>query len=64
MKNKIEIIGIGIMFVILILIADLGIKKNELRECEKWQIWEEIYPKFTASKSMKEQCERHNIKLK
>lgn len=64
MKNKIEIIIMGIMFVILVFVADDGIRKNELRECEKWQIWEEIYPKFTASKSMKEQCERYDIKLK
>ncbi|MCK4454512.1 hypothetical protein KAU51_04220 [Candidatus Parcubacteria bacterium] len=56
------IIGI-VMFTAMIVIVNTGIKKSEMRECQKWQNWEERYPHFTASKSMREQCEKYNIKL-
>ena len=63
MKNIIEwTIGI-IMFSVLIIVVNIGIKKTELRECKKWQDWEEIYPRFSASNSMRDQCENYNIKL-
>ncbi len=56
------IIGI-VMFAALIAIVNTGIKKSEMRECQKWQEWEERYPHFTTNKSMKDQCENYNIKL-
>ncbi len=56
------IIGI-VLFAALIAVVNNGIKKTELRECQKWNDWEELYPHFTASKSMREQCEKYNIKL-
>ena len=63
MRNIIEwTIGI-VMFAALIAVVNSGIKKSEKRECQKWQEWEERYPHFTASKSMKKQCENYNIEL-
>lgn len=65
-KNYIKIMewifGI-VVFATLIAVVNTGIKKTELRECQKWQEWEERYPHFTASKSMREQCDNYNIKL-
>lgn len=65
-KTYIEIIEwiIGIvLFAALIAVVNNGIKKTELRECQKWQNWEERYPHFTASQSMREQCNNYNIEL-
>ena len=55
-------IGI-ILFSAMIAVVNTGIKKSEMKECQKWQNWEERYPHFTASKSMREQCDNYNIKL-
>lgn len=55
-------IGI-VMFAALIAFVNNGIKESEKRECQKWQEWEELYPHFTANKSMIKQCEKYNIKL-
>ena len=52
-----------IMFAVLVIVVSNGIKKSEKRECIKWQDWNERFPHFTASKSMKEQCNNYNIEL-
>lgn len=44
------------MFAVLVVVVSNGIEKSEKRECIKWQDWNERYPHFVASKSMKEQC--------
>ena len=55
---------IAFMFMaVLILVVINGIKKQEKRECEKWQHYDGIYPGFTASDWMVEQCNCYNIKL-
>ena len=56
-------IGIVIFFA-MIAVVNTGIKKSEMKECYKWQEWEERYPHFNASKSMKEQCNQYNVELK
>jgi len=56
------IIGI-LIFSALISVISEGIKKQEKLECRKWQEWEELYPHFTASGSMREQCKKYNTEL-
>ena len=52
-----------IILAVLVVVANNGIKKSEKAECIKWQDWDQRYPHFTASKSMKEQCNSYNIEL-
>ena len=52
-----------VMFAALIAVVNNGIKKMELRECQKWQDWEELYPHFSSNNAMRDQCEAYNIKL-
>jgi len=61
--NIIQWIIIIVLFSTLIVVADTGIKKAEKLECQKWQEWETMYSHFTASESMREQCEMHEIEL-
>ena len=47
----------------LVTAINTGIKKNERKECLKWQDWQELYPGFIVNDSMREQCDNYGIKL-
>ena len=61
--NTMEWIFGIVMFAALIAVVNNGIKKQELRECQKWQDCEELYPHFSSNNTMRDQCEVYNIKL-
>ena len=68
MKEKTYII-IGEWIIVMVILAALvtaisaGVKKTEIKECLRWQEWTELYPGFTVSERMQEQCDNYNIKL-
>ena len=53
-----------ILFTALIVTTSNGIKKSELRECQKWQDWTQDYKLFNPTEWQQEQCKQFNINLK
>ena len=53
-----------ILFTAMIVVVNNGIKKSELRECQKWQDWTQDYKLFEPTEWEQEQCKQFNIKLK
>ena len=58
-----EWIIVMVMLAAIVAAVNTGIKKEEIKECLKWQEWTELYPNFTASERMREQCNNYQIKL-
>ena len=67
MKNY-QVIAYAILFLAVVSLMfaaiDFGLQLTERANCVKWQKWQNKYPLFTPTKSMRAQCDHYKIELK
>ena len=52
-----------VLFVAFLFILNMGMNKNEVVECLKWQNQASEYPSFYLLQWQRDQCEAHNISI-
>ena len=57
------LIGVIIIVLAFLFLANIGIKKQEKMECQRWATQEKEYPLFEYTSWQLEQCEHYKIGL-